>query len=156
MAEADPRYTAMRPEVTFNIVDFAKADLEQKLQAQLASVSTQGLPDIVLIEDYGAQEYLQSFRGSFEPLDDAVDYSGVTGLFCRTSYLTGVWMAATIKANEDQSGTWGVAPLPKLKGVEGATHASNMVATVLATLPTLVIFFLLQRRFVEGLLGSVK
>src|SRR5690606_16216740 len=31
-----------------------------------------------------------------------------------------------------------------------------MVATVLATLPTLVIFFLLQRRFVEGMLGSIK
>jgi lactose/L-arabinose transport system permease protein len=31
-----------------------------------------------------------------------------------------------------------------------------MVATVLATLPTLIIFFLLQRQFVEGLLGSVK
>jgi len=31
-----------------------------------------------------------------------------------------------------------------------------MVGTVLATLPTLVIFFLLQRQFVEGLLGSVK
>jgi lactose/L-arabinose transport system permease protein len=31
-----------------------------------------------------------------------------------------------------------------------------MVGTVLATLPTLVIFFFLQRQFVEGLLGSVK
>ena len=31
-----------------------------------------------------------------------------------------------------------------------------LVGTVLATLPTLVIFFLLQRQFVEGLLGSVK
>jgi lactose/L-arabinose transport system permease protein len=31
-----------------------------------------------------------------------------------------------------------------------------MVATTLATLPTLVIFFLLQRRFVEGMLGAVK
>lgn len=31
-----------------------------------------------------------------------------------------------------------------------------MVATVLATLPTLIIFFILQRQFVEGLLGSVK
>ena len=31
-----------------------------------------------------------------------------------------------------------------------------MVGTILATLPTLVIFFVLQRRFVEGLLGSVK
>ncbi|MEO6012618.1 MAG: carbohydrate ABC transporter permease [Devosia sp.] len=31
-----------------------------------------------------------------------------------------------------------------------------LVGTVLATLPTLVIFFLLQRQFVEGLTGSVK
>ena len=31
-----------------------------------------------------------------------------------------------------------------------------LFGTVLATLPTLVIFFLLQRQFVEGLLGSVK
>ncbi len=31
-----------------------------------------------------------------------------------------------------------------------------LVGTVLATLPTLVIFFLLQRQFVEGLVGSVK
>ena len=34
--------------------------------------------------------------------------------------------------------------------------AQSLVGTVLATLPTLVIFFLLQRQFVEGLLGSVK
>lgn len=31
-----------------------------------------------------------------------------------------------------------------------------LFGTVLATLPTLIIFFLLQRQFVEGLLGSVK
>lgn len=31
-----------------------------------------------------------------------------------------------------------------------------LFATVLATLPTLIIFFLLQRRFVEGMLGAVK
>jgi len=31
-----------------------------------------------------------------------------------------------------------------------------MVGTILATLPTLFIFFLLQRRFVEGMLGAVK
>ena len=31
-----------------------------------------------------------------------------------------------------------------------------MVGTILATLPTLAVFFLLQRRFVEGMLGSVK
>jgi lactose/L-arabinose transport system permease protein len=31
-----------------------------------------------------------------------------------------------------------------------------MVATIFATLPTLTTFFLLQRLFVQGLLGSVK
>ncbi|GHC62537.1 ABC transporter substrate-binding protein [Neogemmobacter tilapiae] len=257
MKEAAARYTAMHPDVTFNIVDFAKADMEQKLQAQLTSGTTEGLPDIVLVEDYGAQKYLQSFPGAFEPLTDKVDYSGfapykvelatldgqtyslpfdsgVTGLFYRTDILaeagykaedlqditweqfieiakvvkektghpmlgidlndagairillqsagswyfnadgtanlagnpvfkasletyakllqtpeiykpvsgwadytggftsgevasvfTGVWMTGTIKA-ANMSGQWGVAPLPKLSGVEGATHASNL------------------------------
>lgn len=257
MKEAAARYSAIHPDVTVNLVDFAKADLEQKLQAQLASGTTDGLPDIVLVEDYGAQKYLLSFPGAFEPLNGKVDYSGfapykvelatvdgktyslpfdsgVTGLFYRTDILTeagytaadlqditwdqfidiakvvkektghpmlgidlndagalrvllqsagkwyftpdgqpdiagsptfkaaletyarllqakeiykpvsgwteytggfttgevasvftGVWMTATIKAAE-MSGKWGVAPLPKLAGVEGATHASNL------------------------------
>lgn len=257
MKEAGARYTAAHPDVTFNIVDFAKADLEQKLQAQLTSGTTDGLPDIVLIEDYGAQKYLQSFPGAFEAMNDKIDYStfaqykvdlatvdgktyslpfdsGVTGLFYRSDILaeagykeadlqditwnqfidiakavkaktghpmlgvdlndagalrillqsagswyfdadgnpsikdnpvfkaaletyakilttpeiykpvsgwteytgafttgetasvfTGVWMTATIKA-ANMSGKWGVAPLPKLDGVEGATHASNL------------------------------
>ena len=257
MKEAGARYTAAHPDVTFNIVDFAKADLEQKLQAQLTSGTTEGLPDIVLIEDYGAQKYLQSFPGAFEALNDKVDYSGfakykvdlatvegktyslpfdsgVTGLFYRTDILadagykaadlqditwdqfidiakavktktghpmlgidlndagmlrillqsagkwyftadgksdiagspvfkaalstyakilqtpdiykpvsgwtdytgafvngetaatvTGVWMTATIKAAK-MDGKWAVAPLPKLAGVDGATHASNL------------------------------
>jgi lactose/L-arabinose transport system substrate-binding protein len=257
MKEAGARYTAAHPDVTFNIVDFAKADLEQKLQAQLASGTTEGLPDIVLIEDYGAQKYLQSFPGSFEPLSGAIDMSGfapykvelaslngqayslpfdsgVTGFFYRSDYLkeggyddaalqditwdqlieiakaveaktghkllsidfndaglvrimmqsaggwyftpdgqvsiadnpvfkaalgtfqkvlqadiykqvsgwteytgaftsgevsgtiTGVWMTGTIKANPDMAGKWGVAPIPKLSGVDNATHASNL------------------------------
>ena len=250
-------YAKDHPGFELEIVDFAKADLEQKLQAQLASGTTQGLPDIVLIEDYGAQKYLQSFPGAFEPLNDKIDYSafadykvelatvngqtyslpfdsGVTGYFYRSDILgeagyteadlqditwnrlieigkdvkektgkellpldpndagwmrimlqsagswyfdadgnptisdnpvfraaletyqdllaagiskpvagwteytgsftsgdtvstfTGVWMVGTIKANPDQSGMWGVAPLPALDGVEGATHASNL------------------------------
>lgn len=257
MVEAAARYNAANPGVTITLVDLAKADVEQKLQTQLASGTTEGLPDIVLIEDYGAQKYLQSFPGAFEPLTGHVDYSlfadykvelatlngetyslpfdsGVTGLFYRSDVLaeagyaaadlenitwsrfieiaqdvaaktgrpmmaidmndagiirimlqsagswyftadgganiadnpafratletyqkilqaeeiwspvsgwaeftgsftagdvasvaTGVWMTGTIKA-ADQSGLWGVAPLPALDGVEGATNASNL------------------------------
>lgn len=110
MNEAIARYTAANPDAKITVVDFAKADLEQKLQTQLASGTTEGLPDIVLIEDYGAQKYLQSFPGAFEPLTDKIDYtqfadykvslatldgqtyslpfdSGVTGLFYRSDLL---------------------------------------------------------------------
>ena len=67
MKEAGARYTKSHPDITFNIVDFAKADVEQKLQTGLSSGTTDALPDIVLIEDYGAQKYLQSFPGALRP-----------------------------------------------------------------------------------------
>ncbi len=75
MDEAIARYTAGHPDVNITVVDFNKSDLEQKLQTQLASGQTEGLPDIVLIEDYGAQKYLLSFPGAFEPMTDKLDYS---------------------------------------------------------------------------------
>ncbi len=256
MKEAGARYTAKHPETTFNVVDFAKADVEQKLQTALSSGTTDALPDIVLIEDYGAQKYLQSFPGAFAALSGKIDYSGfapykvelmtldgavygvpfdsgVTGLYYRKDYLeqagfkpedmqdltwdryieigkaveaktgkkmlgldvndagfirilmqsagswyfdkdgnlaiegnaalkaaleteqkilqanlhkpaagwtewvstftsgdvatvtTGVWITGTVKAQADQAGKWGVAPIPKLN-VEGASNASNL------------------------------
>lgn len=125
MNEAIARYTAAHPEHTFTVVDLAKADLEQKLQTQLASGQTEGLPDIVLIEDYNAQKYLQSFPGAFEPLTDKLDYSqfadykvalatvdgqtyslpfdsGVTGLFYRSDILE----QAGYKAEDLADITW--------------------------------------------------
>lgn len=110
MAEAAARYSEANPDVTVNIVELAKTDVEQKLQTQLSSGTSEGLPDIVLIEDYGAQKYLQSFPGAFEPLSEKIDYSnfaqykvdlatlddetyslpfdsGVTGLFYRSDIL---------------------------------------------------------------------
>lgn len=125
MANAIARYTAANPDTTITVVDFAKADLEMKLQTQLASGTTEGLPDIVLIEDYGAQKYLLSFPGAFEPLTGVIDYSqfadykvalatvgdqtyslpfdsGVTGLFYRSDLLE----QAGFKAEDLQDITW--------------------------------------------------
>jgi lactose/L-arabinose transport system substrate-binding protein len=34
-------------------------------------------------------------------------------------------MTGTIKSKPEQAGKWAVAPLPKLSGVDGATHYSN-------------------------------
>lgn len=125
MKEAGERYTKTHPDITFNIVDFAKADVEQKLQTSLSSGTTGALPDIVLIEDYGAQKYLQSFPGAFAALSDTVDYSGfapykvelmtmdgkvygmpfdsgVTGLYYRKDYLE----TAGLKPEDMQNITW--------------------------------------------------
>ncbi|MEP4545650.1 MAG: extracellular solute-binding protein [Saccharospirillum sp.] len=110
MEEAKARYLQQNPDVTFNIIVYSKDDVEQKLLTNLASGVTRSLPDIVLIEDYKAQNYLQSFPGSFERLDDDIDMSdfapykvslatvdgasysvpfdtGVTGMFYRSDVL---------------------------------------------------------------------
>ncbi len=75
MNEAKARYQKDNPNVEVEIVDIAKGDLEQKLHTNLASGVTAGLPDIVLIEDYNAQKYLQSYPGSFADLSGKVKHS---------------------------------------------------------------------------------
>lgn len=75
MNNAAARYQADNPNVEFDIVELAKADVEQKLHTSLASRTTAGLPDIVLIEDYNAQKYLQSYPGSFADLSGDFDFT---------------------------------------------------------------------------------
>ncbi len=119
MDEAKDRYLADHPktDVTFKVVDFSKEDVEQKLLTNLASGMTKSLPDIVLIEDYKAQSFLQAFPGSFEPMNKQIDYSkfapykvalgtvngkhyslpfdtGVTGLFYRSDILASAGYSA--------------------------------------------------------------
>lgn len=110
MNEAKERYQKENPKVEFEIVEMAKADVEQKLHTMLQSQVKDGLPDIVLIEDYNAQKYLQSYPGAFADLTGKIDHSkfanykvslmtvdgkvygvpfdsGVSGFFYRTDYL---------------------------------------------------------------------
>ncbi|MBN2221412.1 MAG: extracellular solute-binding protein [Vallitaleaceae bacterium] len=75
MEEAKTRYAAINPNVEIEIVDMAKADVEQKLLINLSSGVTDSLPDIVLIEDYNAQKYLSAFPDSFADLTDKINYS---------------------------------------------------------------------------------
>lgn len=75
MNEAKARYTAANPGVEIEVVDMAKADVEQKLLINLSSGVTDGLPDIVLIEDYNAEKYLASYPGSFANLTGKIDHS---------------------------------------------------------------------------------
>lgn len=75
MKDAADIYQKTHPDVTFDIVDLAKADLEQKLQTMLASGMTKALPDIVLVEDYNAPKYLRAFPGAFASLNGKIDFT---------------------------------------------------------------------------------
>ncbi|HEY0222847.1 MAG TPA: ABC transporter substrate-binding protein [Lactovum miscens] len=93
-----------------NVVSMSQDDIVQKLNTALASGSTKGLPNVVLIEDYRIQGYLKSYPKSFVDLSKVVDKSkfapykfavntvnkkiygvpfdsGVTGWFYRTDLL---------------------------------------------------------------------
>jgi lactose/L-arabinose transport system substrate-binding protein len=74
MAEAKARYQKINPSVEIEIVEMAKADVEQKLNTVLASGMKEGLPDIVLIEDYNAQKYLQAYPGAFADLTKKINH----------------------------------------------------------------------------------
>lgn len=110
MQEAAKIYQKANPDVNIEVIDFAKSDIEQKLQTMLASGVTSSLPDIVLIEDYNAPKYLNSYPGAFASMSGKVNYdsfapykidlmtvngetyglpfdSGVTGLFYRKDLL---------------------------------------------------------------------
>ncbi|SFS69674.1 lactose-binding protein [Paenibacillus sp. 453mf] len=110
MNKAKEAYAEVNPDVTVNIVENAQNDIVQKLNTGLNSGSTRGLPNIVLIEDYRAQSFLQSYPDAFYELTDVInaedfaDYkigptsvdgkqygvpfdSGVTGMYVRTDYL---------------------------------------------------------------------
>lgn len=110
MNTAKEIYQKDHPDVNIIVEDFAKADVEQKMQAMLASGMNDTLPDIVLIEDYNAIKFISSYPGAFEAMNDVVDYSkfapykvammtiddktyglpfdsGVTGMYYRTDYL---------------------------------------------------------------------
>ena len=118
MEKAGEIYKADNPDFNLVFNEFAREEVEQKLQTQLAAGTTEGLPDIVLIEDYSAQKFLLSFPGAFEPLNDVLDYSefadykvalatvgdqtysvpfdsGVTGWFYRSDVLAEAGYSAT-------------------------------------------------------------
>ena len=64
-----------------------------------------------------------------------------------------LWPLIVLQSNELKTITLVVSSL-------GSSYTPDfgviMVATVLATLPTLIVFFAMQRQFVQGMLGSVK
>lgn len=64
--------TADNEETEIEVVTMSQDDIVQKLNTALASGNTEGLPNIVLIEDYRIQGYLTSYPDAFADLSAIV------------------------------------------------------------------------------------
>ncbi|WP_156290651.1 ABC transporter substrate-binding protein [Oceanobacillus salinisoli] len=107
---AEKRYDQVDEDFQLEIIENAQKDIVQKLNTGLSSGTLNGMPNIVLIEDYRAQSFLQAYPDAFYDIseyiniDDFADYkkaptsfdgkqyglpfdTGVTGLYLRTDYL---------------------------------------------------------------------
>ena len=80
-------------------------------------------------------------------------YAAATIITFMASWNNYLWPLIVLQTNEMKTLTLAVA---SLLSAYVPDYGVVMVATTLATLPTLFIFFILQRQFVQGLLGSVK
>lgn len=75
IAAANTAKTYYKGKAEVEIVTMSQDDIVQKLNTSLSSNSVEGLPNIVLIEDYKIQGYLKSFPESFADLNSIVDDS---------------------------------------------------------------------------------
>ena len=82
--QAKEIYQAENPGVNVEVVTMAQDDIVTKLNTSLSSGSYDGLPDIVLIEDYRIQGYLTSYG------DEFADLSSIVSADDFASYKTGV------------------------------------------------------------------
>lgn len=110
MQKAGEMYHQMHPDVEIEVVDMAQTDVQTKMVSGFMSGVDENMPDILLIEDYRARNYIQSYPGKYADLtdefnwDDFAEYkvnyltvdgrtygvpfdSGVSGLFYRVDLI---------------------------------------------------------------------
>jgi lactose/L-arabinose transport system permease protein len=80
-------------------------------------------------------------------------YAAAMIIVFMTNWNAYLWPLIVLQTNEMKTITLVVASLASAYTPD---YGLIMVANVMATLPTILVFFLLQRRFVEGMLGGVK
>ena len=80
-------------------------------------------------------------------------YAAATIIVFMSNWNNYLWPLVVLQTAENKTIT---LILSALTSAYTPDYGMILFGTVLATLPTLVIFFLLQRRFVEGMLGAVK
>ena len=80
-------------------------------------------------------------------------YAAATIIVFMANWNNYLWPLIVLQSNDNKVITLIVS---SMRSGYNPQQGAIMVATIIATLPTLLIFFLLQRRFVEGMLGAVK
>jgi lactose/L-arabinose transport system permease protein len=80
-------------------------------------------------------------------------YAAATIIVFLANWNNYLWPLIVLNTPENKTVTLVVSALTSAYTPD---YGMILFGTVLATLPTLIIFFLLQRQFVEGLVGSVK
>ncbi|MDB5473977.1 MAG: carbohydrate transporter permease [Devosia sp.] len=80
-------------------------------------------------------------------------YAAATIIVFMANWNNYLWPLIVLQTAENKTITLIVSALTSAYTPD---YGMILFGTVLATLPTLIIFFLLQRRFVEGMLGAVK
>lgn len=68
--DAKEIFKEKNPDAEIEVVTMAQDDIVAKLNTSLSSGSYDGLPDIVLIEDYRIQGYLKAYEDEFAELSD--------------------------------------------------------------------------------------
>ncbi|WP_352417550.1 ABC transporter substrate-binding protein [Clostridium tertium] len=122
---AEELYKKDNSDFTLEIVDMSKIDLEQKLNTNLVSGVTTGLPDIILANDINIAKYINSYDGAFTDLSGTIKFDefskykvdsvtvngkqyaipfdiGSAGMFYRRDYLE----QAGFKPEDLQNITW--------------------------------------------------
>lgn len=88
--EAEKIYDKEEPnKVDLKVVENAQDDIIQKLNTSLSSGVTDGLPNIVLIEDYRAKSFLKAYPDSFFPLTDFIEPKDFSGYKIKTTSVKG-------------------------------------------------------------------
>lgn len=110
MEKAEKIYEANHPDVDIQVVDYAQSDIITKLNTGLSSGAKEGLPEVVLIEDYSAKKFLSSYPGYFADLKGSIDHSKFA------SY--------KVEAMTDNGGIYGV---PFDSGVTGFFYRKDLM-----------------------------
>ncbi|MCF3641778.1 carbohydrate ABC transporter permease [Rhizobium sp. TRM95111] len=80
-------------------------------------------------------------------------YAAAFVIVFMTNWNNYLWPLIVLQSNETKTITLVVSSLASAYYPD---YGMVMIGTILATLPTLLVFFVMQRQFVQGMLGSVK